>query len=69
MIRFVDLGKQLRPYEDSKSEFAFFCTVTERFKTFGGSQTWEDAQEFAEHYDDMTEDISRYMGLIPDYFK
>jgi hypothetical protein len=59
MIRFIDIGTQIM---ESK-KFAFYDTVTDRFCTFSGSQTWETRKEFISDYDG--DDLLRYIILMP----
>lgn len=69
MKRFIDLGNQTKniDYDNGEREFAFYCTVTDRFESFSGNQTWESIESFTEDYDGK-EDITRYLGLIPKNF-
>ena len=43
MIRYIDLKDQICDYYP---EFAWFDTVTDRFVTFYGNQTWETWEDF-----------------------
>ncbi len=63
MKRFIDLGDQIYPYSE-KPTFAFFCTVTNTFETFGGTQFWSSVDDFKEDYNG--DDIERYTSLIPE---
>jgi hypothetical protein len=65
MKRFIDLGDQTGniDYEAGEREFAFYCTVVDKFETFSGNQTWATKQEFIEDY--VGDELQRFLGLIP----
>lgn len=65
MKRFIDLGDQTSG-ADGVKEFAFFDTVKDKFETFNGEMCWNSIKDFANDYDDETEDIQRYLNLIPE---
>lgn len=75
MKRFIDLKDQTGnvDYESGEREFAFYCTVTDSFHRFSGSETWSSKEEFIEDCKDdgLSEDfIQRFVNLIPDdYFE
>lgn len=75
MIRFIDLGNQIYPYNKERDSFMFawWNTVTDTFETHNYSQAWETWEEF-EHdfhgneayvYIEGIHDIERYRGLFP----
>ena len=66
MIRYIDLGHQLWPDGEEPPDFAFFNTVTSRFVTVGGQQTFDsvaDLQEAAAG--DSSVDLKRLLSLVP----
>ncbi len=60
MIRFISIGNQII---DGQNEFAFYDTVTDTFKVFGGISTWSSLKEFTECYEGS--EIERFLNLIP----
>lgn len=66
MIRFIDLRKQ-----DTGYNFAFWDTITNRFKEFSNCQAWNSWREFAIDYtgDDknIITEIERYRSLCPNW--
>lgn len=62
MIRFINLTGQLT-LDESDPAFAFFDTVTDKFCTFQGFQTWDSIEEFKKDYEG--DDIERFLSLIP----
>ncbi len=74
MKRFIDLRGQILTADDEPN-FAFFCTVIDRFETFADTQEWRSLDEFIEDYKDEEKHgtylspLERYLGLIPaNYF-
>lgn len=65
MKRFIDLDKQIGLDDEWPREFAFYCTVVDRFETHSGSQTWSTWKEFAEEYEG--EELERFKSLCPDW--
>ena len=53
MKRFIDLGDQTGnvDYENGEREFAFYCTIMDRFETFSDTQTWSKKQDFINDYE------------------
>jgi hypothetical protein len=65
MIRFIDLETQI----NEEPEFAFYCTIKDRFLVFNGVSTWSNADDFTDDYNaDDGDDIYRYLLLIPPEF-
>lgn len=70
MKRFIDLRGNEIPYN-----FAWWCTIVDRFETVGGEMAWSTIEEFKESWESDEElkenflegivDINRYLGLIP----
>lgn len=60
MIRFINITDQIT---DGEQEFAFFDTVTDKFKTFSDSQTWNSIADFISDY--QGDELERYLDLIP----
>lgn len=74
MKRFIDLGDQTGNiiYEVGEREFAFYCTVTDKFETFNSNQTWSTRQDLK--YDMLKDgaeatDLIRFFDLIPSKIK
>lgn len=69
MIRFINLSEQIN---DDERAFAFFDTVTSKFKEFDGQQTFCDKQDFEDYFSsDKNPDkgeLERYLNLIPEEF-
>lgn len=63
MIRFIDLSDQIC---EGEKEFAFFNTTAYAFLTFSGNQVWDTKQDFIEDYNSDSDELNRYLGLIPD---
>lgn len=64
MKRFIDLGTQLYlTDDDTDREFAFYCTVRDRFETFSGISTWATIEDFKTDY--QGDELDRYLALIP----
>ena len=70
MIRFIDLRGQIY-LDESGTDFAFYDTVTDMFKTFGDTQVWECKRDFVidfgQEWHGVSEDVDRYLNLIPDW--
>lgn len=64
MKRFIDIGNQTGNCEDGLKEFAFYCTVKDRFDIWEGTQTFETISEFISYAKDDDE-LDRYLRLIP----
>lgn len=67
MIRFIHIGDQI---DEKANDFAFFDTVTERFRCFDDQQVFSNVNDFIDAYasDDGTE-LKRYLSLIPTNYK
>lgn len=68
MIRFIDLGNQIYPYDKERDSFMFawWNTVVDCFETHYDNQTWGTWEEFEFDYkNDSGSDIERYKGLFP----
>jgi len=75
MIRFIDLGNQIYPYNTDRDSFMFawWNTVTDNFEAFNYNEAWETLEEFEyDFYEDDTylyiegiHDIERYRSLFP----
>ena len=69
MKRFIDLGLQLNLDEDELPEFAFFCTVVDKFESFYGTMTWNSIDDFkADYICSGAKDLERYIELIPNKY-
>lgn len=66
MLRFIDLGDQII---EGERQFTFYDTVTDSFCVFSGTQVWNSRFDFINDFDDMDQDITRYLVLIPDDFE
>lgn len=65
MIRFVYIGGQILT---GRREFAWWCTVTDRFLEFSENQVWRDWSDF--EFDFKTEEdddweLARFLVLYP----
>lgn len=82
MIRFIDLGNQIRNVNSDEGgrEFCFYCTVMDRFLEVFGECTWDSKEDFEQDAKNHNEtlknqnenkiDIDRCISLIPeDFFK
>ena len=73
MKRYIDLKDQTGnvDYEEGEREFAFYCTVTDKFEIFCGSQTWDSREELANDVKDAgrEDELERLLRLIPDEIK
>lgn len=74
MKRFIDLRGQVYndddlPIDQQTPCFAYFCTVVDKFETFGGCQTWSSFHDFTsdylEHVGSLDEGYARLAGLTP----
>ena len=64
MIRFVDIGDQVTL--DGTKEFAWFCTIVDRFIEFNGTHVWDSWEGFKEDVEGETgaEDMERFERLF-----
>ncbi len=63
MKRFIDLKDQII---EGNNEFAFYCTVKDRFEVHGGNCIWETVQDFTNDY--QGNELNRYLLLIPSHW-
>ena len=62
MIRFIDLTGQII---DGETDFAWYDTVTDKFLSFSGNQTWNSWDDFVTDYNpDETFPLSRFRDLF-----
>lgn len=64
MIRFIYIGEEIN---EGETDFAFFDTVTSKFKEFSGFQVWSNVEDFVSDYEGN--EIDRYLGKIPEFVK
>lgn len=73
MKRYIDLKDQTGniDYEKGEREFTFYCTVTDQFEIFCGSQTWTTREELANDVKDSgrEDELERLLNLIPEEIK
>ncbi len=70
MKRFIDIGHQMYLTTDNPKQFAFYCTVKDRFERFDDEDVWDNVEDFSEDYLSVYEDgLERYLRLIPEEFK
>ncbi len=70
MKRFIDIGHQMYLGDNEPKQFAFYCTVIDRFEQFAGEDVWYHTDDFTKDYLEAGGDeLERYLGLIPDEFK
>ena len=62
MKRFVDLRGA-----ETGSNFAFYCTVTDRFQNIGGEQAWDTVEEFQQQAALYEVGADRFVALIPEW--
>ena len=64
MLRFIDLKGQLT---DGDADFAWYDTITDKFLTFSGNQTWSSWDDFAVDYEISEQfPLSRFKPLFRD---
>jgi len=75
MKRFVDMRQIDEAYD---FDFAWFCTVTNRFEMFNKTMVWDNWKEFESdfrhdtvelHSEIIESRVSRYEGLCPGWVK
>lgn len=65
MKRFIDLKAS-----EAGPNFAFYCTIVDKFEDFNGNQAWDDVEEFifdfrAEPHKNLAiSPLERYLSLI-----
>ncbi len=73
MKRYIDLKNQTGniDYEEGEREFAFYCTVTDQFEIFCGSETWTTREELTQDVKDADreDELKRLLDLIPNEVK
>ena len=70
MKRFIDIGHQMYLGDNEPKQFAFYCTVLDKFERFMDEDLWETASDFEQDYLEAGGDeFERYLALIPDEFK
>lgn len=62
MIRFIDLRSQ-----DVGRKFAFFDTVSDRFREFDAEQAWDCVADFKAAFNESAsaDEIERFIRLMP----
>lgn len=70
MKRFIDIGHQMYLDDTEPKQFAFYCTVTDKFERFDDNDVWDSVIDFKKDYlSSGGDEIERYISLIPDGFK
>lgn len=70
MMRFIDLGKQIAPYEDDPEyprQFAFYNTINDQFVVVNGGTVFDTWDEFLDQAagELSVEQINRLKSLCP----
>ena len=57
MLRFIQLGDQIKVLSEGNEDFAWYDTVTDSFLKFSGSVVWDSWEDFVE---DLLDDPSTW---------
>lgn len=70
MKRFINIGHQMYLDDSEPTQFAFYCTVTDKFERFAGEDVWDNVIDFERDYWEAGgTELKRYLALIPEEFK